>query len=206
MIRRALLASSTVLGLLVPAAIAAAPAAHAGGTCHTDPTAARGDRVAMTRLCFQPSTLFVEPGDTVTFANDDDQVHNVTGHGFQWGNGDQMTQGDSVVASFADPGVYAYSCTLHPGMVGAVVVGDPTEALLRAGSGATTDAPTTAAPAPAPTDSVGATALAAGTRPVAAARADDDGLGAGSAVALAVGAGVAGAAIALAIRRRPTRS
>ena len=42
----------------VSAALVSAPAAHAGGTCHTDATAARGDAVTMEGLCFQPATLF----------------------------------------------------------------------------------------------------------------------------------------------------
>jgi plastocyanin len=196
MIRRALLASSTVLGLLVPVAVVAAPAAHAGGGCHSDATAARGDRVSLTRMCFEPATLFVEPGTTVTFTNDEDLVHNVTGRGLDWGRPDQMLRGDTLTESFADPGVYAYSCTLHPGMVGAVVVGDPTEALRTTGAPTATAAPVIDAAAAPPA------ALSADTRPVAAVRGDDSGLGTGSAVAIAVGAGVAGAAAALALTGR----
>jgi plastocyanin len=204
MIRRALVAASTVLGILVPVAVATAPVASAGGTCHAGATAGRGDHVGLTRLCFEPSTLFVDPGARVTFTNDDEISHNVTGHGFEWGSTGDLVQGGSTAASFPEPGVYAYSCTLHPGMVGAIVVGDPTAALLRTGAAPAPIrvSPSTSAP---PGTAAGATALAAGARPVAAA--GDDGLGTSGAVFLALGAGLAGAAVALAglrlARRRP---
>jgi hypothetical protein len=38
-----------------------------------------------------------------------------------------MREGGSVSYSFDEAGVYPYVCTWHPGMVGAVVVGDATE-------------------------------------------------------------------------------
>jgi plastocyanin len=194
--------------LLTPLAVVAAPAAHAGGTCHTEPAAARGDAVAMEALCFQPATLFTEPGATVTFTNHDPAPHNVTGHGFQWGTGDQLAGGEGVTATFADPGVYAYSCTLHPGMVGAVVVGDPLTALAQTpvaqrpavtepDAAPTTGASAAAAPEPEPA------ALRTDVQPIATvARDGDGGIGTGAAVAIAAGAGLAGAAAALSWRGR----
>ena len=190
--RRALLASSTVLLLMVPVSIAAAPAAHAGGGCHSGATAGRGDAVALRQLCFQPTTLFVEPGATVTFTNEDTLAHTVTGHAFEWGDAGNLLEGDTLTATFPDPGVYAYACILHPGMVGTVIVGDATEALRSSPS-----APAPSAPAPAP---------AADTRPVAAIRGDDSGLGTGWTAVIAVGAALVGGAAALFGRRAVRRS
>jgi hypothetical protein len=63
---------------------------------------------------------------------------------------EDMDQGDSFRARFADPGIYPYSCTYHPGMTGAVVVGDG----VGAGSGqevavGSLEDPTETKPAPA---------------------------------------------------------
>jgi plastocyanin len=200
MIRRAALSTFAVTAALVPVGLVAAPAAHAGGSCHQASSTAAGSEVRMQGLCFEPTTLRLDEGDTVTFVNAESTPHTVTGLGFQWGSGDELRQGDSVTARFDGPGVYAYSCILHPGMVGAVVVGDPP--IARSGDGATgaadadpLAAPTVARPTDAPTEG---TALAASS-----SRGDGgDGLGAGPVTALAVGGAVAGSAVTLAVRRQ----
>ncbi len=200
MIRRPLLTTSAVLLLLTPVAVVAAPPAHAGGTCHSGPTAARGDAVAMEGLCFLPTTLFTEPGSTVTFTNDDSTPHDVTGLGVQWGAGDPMATGDAVAATFTDPGVYAYSCTVHPGMVGAVVVGDATAALAQAPR---TPRSATAPPGRVAEASSEPAALQTDVQPIATvAAADDGGTGTVATVAIAAGAALAGAGAALSWRGR----
>jgi plastocyanin len=108
----------------------AAPAT-AGGGCHAGLTQGEGDSVEMSKMCFTPSILEVEPGTEVTFTNQDPMVHNVSANG--WGYFEDMRQGDSFTATFADEGTYPFACTYHPGMTGAVVVGDGSGV----GSGAT---------------------------------------------------------------------
>jgi hypothetical protein len=44
------------------------------------------------------------------------------------GGFDDLLEGDSIAATFDAPGVYPFACYLHPGMVGAVVVGDDFDA------------------------------------------------------------------------------
>jgi hypothetical protein len=72
--------------------------------------------------CFQPSLLHVNPGDEITFHNKDDFGHNVYGTG--WAIGELEPSGGAGTASFADEGIYPFQCSLHPGMTGAVIVGD----------------------------------------------------------------------------------
>jgi len=98
--------------------------ASAGGTCHSAATAGRGVSVTVRGLCFGPTVLYVLPGTRVTWTNRDPVLHTVTGLGFRWGSGDSLGQGNSISYRFTAPGVYPYSCIIHPGMVGAVVVGD----------------------------------------------------------------------------------
>ncbi len=104
--------------------------AHAGGGgggCRGEAmTDARGTAVGMENSCFLPTILRVEAGDAVTFANRDPGAHMVTGAANSWGEYEELYQGDSVVYSFDESGVYPYFCLLHPGMVGAIVVGDGT--------------------------------------------------------------------------------
>jgi plastocyanin len=105
--------------------------AVAGGGCHAGMTQGQGDRVEMVKACFTPSVLRTDPGTEVTFVNRDPIVHNVSAG--EWSYFSDLGRGDEFTATFSQPGVYPFACTYHPGMVGAVVVGDGTGA----GSGRT---------------------------------------------------------------------
>ena len=114
---------------LAASAILAAPLAvpaGAGGGCHRGLTEGDGDTVRMSKLCFGPSILRVDPGTEVTFVNQDPIVHNVSANG--WGQYEEMYEGDAFTATFRDEGVYPFACSYHAGMTGAVVVGDGTGA------------------------------------------------------------------------------
>lgn len=100
-------------------------AALAGGGCHsTAATSARGTHVELSGACFGPTVLYAQPGQSVTFTNKDPMDHTVTGLGGQWGSFESLRPGKSVSYRFTAAGVYPYECILHPGMVGAVVVGE----------------------------------------------------------------------------------
>jgi plastocyanin len=107
---------------LAALAVPAVPAFAGGGGCHGDATAGNGDTVEIANGCFDPTTLQVDPGDTVTFVNLDPYVHNVSAVG--WGHLEDMNEGDSFEVTFDDAGVYPFACQYHPAMVGAIVVGD----------------------------------------------------------------------------------
>ncbi len=99
--------------------------ASAGGGCHQVPTASRGTTVDVTDLCFVSTVLYVKPGADVTWTNRDSMTHVVVGVGDMWGDPNiSLLQGDTVSYRFDQDGVYPYSCLIHPGMVGAIVVGD----------------------------------------------------------------------------------
>jgi plastocyanin len=99
---------------------------QAGGGCHQGLTEGGGDTVEMSKMCFGPSILRVDPGTEVTFLNSDPLVHNVSANG--WGQLEDMYQGDTFTATFRDNGIYPFACSYHAGMTGAVVVGDGTGA------------------------------------------------------------------------------
>jgi plastocyanin len=101
----------------------AAPA-RAGGGCHGEATEATGTVVVLAERCFGPTVLRVAPGAKVTWINRDYDVHNVTGFGYRWGTQGDLRRGDRFSTTFSSQGVYPYTCYLHPGMNGAVVVGE----------------------------------------------------------------------------------
>ena len=112
--------------VLIGGVVVFAPAASAGGGCRTayesGPTEAAGTTVVVREGCFTPTVLLVAPGADVTFTNTDVVVHAL--HGVGWGGPDQFAVGASFTRKFEAAGTYPYSCYLHPGMSGAVVVGD----------------------------------------------------------------------------------
>jgi plastocyanin len=175
----------TTLGVL------AAPAlpAFAGGGCHTGATTGTGDTVEMRELCFTPTTLHVDPGDTVTFVNRDPTEHNVLGNG--WGTFEPMVLGDAFTATFAESGVYPFACAYHPGMTGAIVVGSGEGA----GGGEQVEVASYRPPAPSPAIAVQTVAAAEESTSAAV------GWVGGTALGLAVGLGGG-----LALRRRSRRA
>jgi hypothetical protein len=85
----------------------------------------------------------VYPGTEVTFVNADfGLIHNVGGNG--WGNFEDMAKGDAFTATFDGAGIYPFACQYHPGMTGAIVVGDG----IGTGSGADITVEPFSAPAP----------------------------------------------------------
>ncbi len=166
---------TTIVALGMIGTFAGITTASAGGGCHEGTTEGSGARIEMVDACFTPSTLFAQPGETITFVNRDGFSHNVTANG--WGNFEDLTTGERYTTSFADDGVYAYACSIHPGMSGSIVIGE----------GAS-----------------GADAAPLETRPVTASAvpaSDGDGWIAAGAAGLLIGA-AAGAGLAR-MRRRP---
>ena len=80
--------------------------------------------VELRKFCFTPTVTRADPGQQVAFVNRDGLMHNIVGLGALWGDIQGMSGGETRRFTFKEAGVYPYSCTLHPGMVGAVVVGD----------------------------------------------------------------------------------
>ena len=118
---RLLLVTAIATLALVPAAGAAA---SGGGGCGGPVTEAAGTGVGIEGFCFTPTILRTGVGETVTWTNRDRVPHVVGGANMVWGSFEQLRRGDSATYRFSEPGVYPYVCAWHPGMVGAVVVGE----------------------------------------------------------------------------------
>lgn len=101
---------------------------------------ASAESVAVKSFAYSPNPVTVWAGGTVTWTNQDPVAHDV-----KFGDGWQrdLPKGASTSRTFDQAGTFSYSCTLHSGMAGTVVV--------QAAATTTTAAPaTTAPPATAP--------------------------------------------------------
>ena len=107
--------------LLAVAAVVAAGslAAGCGGTGESEPVAT--NEVTMVKSYrFDPETVEIRAGETVTWTNEDNFTHTVEVEG----QGDhKVGRGESVSITFEKPGTYDYVCTLHrQDMSGTVIV------------------------------------------------------------------------------------
>ena len=70
---------------------------------------------------FSPPALVVAPGTTVTWTNADDSPHTVREKDGKFKSAALDTD-DMFSQTFTAPGEYEYFCTIHPRMVGKVIV------------------------------------------------------------------------------------
>jgi plastocyanin len=70
---------------------------------------------------FAPATLSVPAGTTVTWKNEDDSPHRIGDKNGTFKSAALDTD-DSFTHTFTAPGEYAYICTIHPYMVGKIIV------------------------------------------------------------------------------------
>jgi plastocyanin len=70
---------------------------------------------------YAPDAVNVDAGTTVTWVNTDSVSHTSTSNAAGWNSGEVVAGGRFSVA-FPTPGTFPYHCTIHPGMVGTVVV------------------------------------------------------------------------------------
>jgi amicyanin len=77
--------------------------------------------ITIDNFTFSPPEITVAAGTTVTWTNDDDIPHTVRATDGSF-HSKAMDTADSYSFTFAKPGVYSYFCSLHPKMVGKVIV------------------------------------------------------------------------------------
>ncbi len=107
------------LRMIVRAAAIAALAVGAIGVAHAAEQAAA--TVDIDNFAFKAPTLTVAAGTTVKWTNNDDIPHTVRAVDGSFHSG-AMDSSDTFAFTFTKPGVYSYFCSLHPKMVGKVVV------------------------------------------------------------------------------------
>lgn len=83
--------------------------------------AAKTTTIDIDNFAFAPPDLTIAAGTTVTWKNEDDEVHRVTDDhkGF---SSAALDTDDSYSHTFTKPGVYHYFCSVHPYMVGKIIV------------------------------------------------------------------------------------
>jgi plastocyanin len=72
---------------------------------------------------FNPQTLTVKSGDTITWINRDDEPHTVVSVGKKFQKSSALDTDQEFTITAGAPGTYEYFCSVHPKMTGTIVVG-----------------------------------------------------------------------------------
>src|SRR5215217_3067408 len=94
------------------------------------PIAAHQDanvEVQVVDFAFEPGTVTVPVGATVTWTNTGNRPHTVTADDGSFDSG-RLDPGEQFSQTFDQPGTFAYHCGFHPEMQGSIVVTEPQEA------------------------------------------------------------------------------
>ncbi len=94
------------------------PAERAAGG---DATPGAAGTVSIKDFAFDPPSIDIPAGTTVTWTNQDSTAHTVDGDQGEFESGN-LDPGQSYSETFDTPGTYIYHCDIHPSMKGTVVV------------------------------------------------------------------------------------
>jgi plastocyanin len=78
-------------------------------------------KIVVKDYMFMPMSLTVKAGSTVTWSNMDDEPHSVVSDTGLFRSG-AMDTNENFSFKFDKPGTYHFTCSIHPRMVGTIVV------------------------------------------------------------------------------------
>ena len=95
----------------------------AGPGFAAQPNTATVNTVTIDNFAFDPPTLTVAPGTRVTWTNHDEEPHAIVSANKETPfKSAGLDTDDSFAFVFDKPGTYKYFCSIHPHMVGQIVV------------------------------------------------------------------------------------
>jgi amicyanin len=94
----------------------------AGGVLLAQAQSPAAAAVSIDNFTFNPPTLTVKAGTTVTWTNKDDIPHGIAAAGNTIKRSNALDTDDKYSFTFTTPGTYQYFCYIHPHMTGTIVV------------------------------------------------------------------------------------
>jgi plastocyanin len=111
--------------LLTALFLAACGPAASSAPAGTLPSIQSGDvKISIANFAFDPATLTIPTGTTVTWTNNDTVAHNVTADDNSWGS-NSLAKGDTFSFTFSKAGSFSYHCGVHPSMKATITVVAP---------------------------------------------------------------------------------
>ena len=116
-----LLMPSLVVASFYALSAAPLPAAATTPAAAAAPAVAEDTTISIREFMFSPMLLTVTAGTTVHWKNLDAEPHTVHGVDTNF-RSNAMDQNESFAYKFDQPGTYRYVCSIHPQMLGTIVV------------------------------------------------------------------------------------
>ncbi len=96
--------------------------ALAGEMKDANSTSSKQNRIEIKDFAFNPQTLTVKSGETVTWINRDEEPHTVVSVGKKFKKSTALDTDQEFTITAGAPGTYTYFCSVHPKMTGTIVV------------------------------------------------------------------------------------
>ena len=106
-----------MLGLVLGCSGGASSSMGGGGGAAPTP-----DTIMIKNFAYEPATLTVAPGATITVINQDSAPHTVTAGDKSFDSGTITGGQRGTITAPAKPGSYSYICTIHQYMTGTLMV------------------------------------------------------------------------------------
>jgi plastocyanin len=110
-----IIAGFIILGQRKPAGNTTTTSSNQNNTVQNIPA----NTIIINNFAFQPSSLTVKSGTTVTWENQDSVGHSIKSTSF---NSQILQTGDKFQFTFNTKGTFNYNCGIHPSMTGIIVV------------------------------------------------------------------------------------
>ena len=78
-------------------------------------------KISIAEFFFNPPSVSIDLGDSVQWINNGEFLHTTTADGGAWNSG-LLNPGGSFAHTFNSPGTFTYICSVHPFMVGTIIV------------------------------------------------------------------------------------
>lgn len=97
--------------------------ASCAGSSQSNPVADKGNAVIQIKnFVFNPATVTIMQGSTVTWQNSDSTDHQIQGNNLTNFESGVLGKNDKFTFTFDQVGVWPYRCTIHPSMQGVITV------------------------------------------------------------------------------------
>jgi plastocyanin len=96
--------------------------ALAGDMKDADSTSSKQNTIEIKDFAFNPQTITVKSGQTITWINRDEEPHTVVSVEKQFKKSSALDTDQSFTITAGAPGTYTYFCSVHPKMTGTIVV------------------------------------------------------------------------------------
>jgi plastocyanin len=121
-----MLASRFTLGFAALAAVAALGTVGCGSSSPSAPTVSADVTITMVadrgNQSYSPNPTTMRVGQTVAWKNGDSTAHTATQDASRFDSGTISAGATSAPLTMSAAGTFTYHCTIHPGMVGSLVV------------------------------------------------------------------------------------